>query len=88
MIATRTTEQIALRGLAADFLYQARAGGMTTDILASLRKVGANLGWAEEAQMVRMTGAGSRPWSPAEIDELLTNRRESRESRESRDRHP
>jgi len=75
MVAARTAEQVALRGRAADLLYQARDGGMTPGILRSLRGVGADLGWAEEAQMVRMTGQGTRAWSPAEIDELLANGR-------------
>jgi len=73
MVAARTAEHVALRGEAADLLYQARASGMTPTLRNDLRMVGANLGWAEESQMVRLTGQGTRAWSPAEISELMQN---------------
>jgi hypothetical protein len=75
MVAARTADQIALRAKVADLLYKTRDGGMTPSLLKSLRVNGAALGWAEEAQMVRMTGAGTRAWIPAEITELLDNGR-------------
>jgi RHS repeat-associated protein len=44
------------------------------EIIASLdseRSKGVRRAWKEEAEMVRRTGAGTRNWSPPEINELL-----------------
>lgn len=73
MVASRTTEHVALRAKTATVLREARAGGLTPKRLAALRRAGADLGWAEEALMVRLTGRGSRAWTAEEMSELLRN---------------
>jgi hypothetical protein len=70
MVAGRTADHVALRTQTAAVLRQARASGLTDDLLDSLRVKGASLGWAEEAQLVRLTGRGTRSWSAAELMEL------------------
>lgn len=71
MVGARTPEHVMLRADVATALRLARLEGMNKSHLTKLRRLGANLAWAEEAQLLRLTGRGTRAWSVQEIDELL-----------------
>jgi RHS repeat-associated protein len=75
MVAARVARHTLLRSRVADLLRGARVSGLTRARINGLRRLGEQMGWAEEELMVRMTGAGTRPWSAGEMAELLANGR-------------
>lgn len=90
MVAARTAGHVELRSQAAALLRDARAGGLTRARITDLRRLGERMGWAEEGLMVRLTGGGTRPWSAAEMSELLTTpgQRIHAASHQHREREP
>ena len=59
-------------GLVVKYVTDTLGGGIEM-LLSSLRRKGVNRAWKQEQDMVNLQGYGTKDWTPAQMDELLSN---------------